>query len=191
MTGELWQRQCDAQEPCWLLQVHEPVQPMTQAYLQEGVRQGIPGRHLPRHRRPWYRSEQTKVAPILMRVFNREELRFVRNLSGLRHLTAFHGIYPLDSSDAFVELLMAFLWSPLAQHCFLNQRREYGGGLIKLEPNDVHAALVPDLHALEPERVEALRHCSRRLLTACLQNQPVDRLRLELAGLWDDLEQDQ
>ncbi len=187
MTRDIWESRRNAQESCWLLQVREPIQPTTQVYLEEGGRQGVPERHLPRHRRPWYRSEQTAAAPVLMRVFNRQDLLFVRNLSGLRHLTAFHGIYPLDPSQPFLDLLMAFLWSPLAQECFLNQRREYGGGLIKLEPNDVQTALVPDLHALEPDRAQALRICSQQIQAAVLQGQPLEHLRAELAELWAPL----
>jgi len=48
-----------------------------------------------------------------------------------------------------LDLLCAYLVTPLAQERLSHQRREYGNGLHKYEPNDLNQALVVDYRKIE------------------------------------------
>ena len=143
-----WCSSRDSGGEVYLLSPPAKHSPALMAYLQQGKAMGVHQCYLPRHRKHWYATEAIANAPILAGVFNRNGLRFVRNLTGFRHLTAFHGIYPLESGHDFMDLLMAYLLTPWARQLFQAQRREYGGGLVKFEPNDLSQAPVADFSAL-------------------------------------------
>lgn len=110
-------------------------------YLDFGESLDIHRRYLTRHRCPWYALERREVAPILMSVFNRGSINVVRNEAQIYNLTTFHSIFVLDQSKT--DLIFAYLLTPIAKDIILQNRREYGGGLEKLEPLDInHAACV-------------------------------------------------
>lgn len=128
-------------------------------YLELGEKLEVNERYLTKHRTPWYAIENRRPAPILVTVFNRAGLRFVRNEAGLRNLTCFHGLYLNPSAAAKVELLMAYFISDISKEVLNDNRREYGGGLHKFEPNDLNRAKVLDLEAVEAQT-------ERRILSA-------------------------
>jgi adenine-specific DNA-methyltransferase len=126
-------------------------------YLAQGEAEGIDQRYLTRHREPWFSLESRPVAPILVTVFSRGGVRFVRNTAGVKNLTCFHGIYPDGLFAEDPSLLMAYLVTPIARELLDQERRDYGGGLEKFEPNDLNRAPVLDLAAIPvAERVEIL-----------------------------------
>jgi adenine-specific DNA-methyltransferase len=87
-------------------------------------------------------------------VFNRTGLKFVRNEAGIRNLTTFHCIYSVNNlfCKIDIELLFAYLLTDVAKQIFNDNRREYGNGLKKFEPNDLNNALMLDLSKLKKEK---------------------------------------
>lgn len=114
-------------------------------YLQLGERDDIHKRYLTSKRTPWYKLESREVAPILVGVFNRTGIKFVRNEAGLLNLTCFHGVYPRYEN---IELLFAYLISDVAKEILMKNQRVYGGGLSKFEPNDLNNGLMLDIDCL-------------------------------------------
>ena len=78
-------------------------------------------------------------------VFNRNGLRFIRNEANISNLTTFHCIYLNLFSEPKVDLLFAYLLTDISKEIFNDNRREYGNGLHKFEPNDINKALMVDL----------------------------------------------
>ena len=117
--------------------------PGVRAYLDRGVAGGSDLRYLTRSRSPWYALEARPPAPLLVTTFSRAGVRWVRNEAAVSNLTAFHGFYPQPGVD--LDLLCAYLVTPLAQRILAQNRREYGNGLHKFEPNDLNHALVLDI----------------------------------------------
>ncbi|MFQ5500783.1 MAG: class I SAM-dependent DNA methyltransferase [Phycisphaerae bacterium] len=112
-------------------------------YLAEGERLGIHKRYLPSHRSVWYRPEQRLPAPIWVSVFARGMFRFVRNTAGVLNLTAYHGITLLDPNPRRVRTLFEYLCGPEARNALRQHTRIYADGLLKVEPRDVLALLIP------------------------------------------------
>lgn len=120
-------------------------------YIEYGESLGVNKKYLTSHRNPWHEIENRPPAPILVTVFNRNGLRFVRNEANIRSLTCFHAIYPNLFASARVDLLMAYFLSDISKEIFNDDRREYGGGLNKFEPNDLNNAKVINLELINQE----------------------------------------
>lgn len=119
----------------------QPDEPNLKKYLAYGESLEIHKRYLTRHRCPWYALERRQVAPILVSVFNRGSMQVVRNEAQIFNLTTFHSVFVLQKDKT--ELIFAYLLTDLAKEIILQNRREYGGGLEKLEPLDInHAACI-------------------------------------------------
>jgi len=136
-----------SQKPVWLVDlVGREDMPAVQLYINDGLARGSDQRYLTSKRSPWYALEQRPPAPLLVTTFSRGSVRWVRNLAGVRNLTAFHGFYPHAGVD--LDLLCAYLVTPLGQEMLSHQRREYGNGLHKYEPNDLNQAMVMDIRSI-------------------------------------------
>lgn len=116
-----------------------------QRYIQIGERNEINKRFLTSSRTPWYALEKRQPAPIWVTVFNRDGLRFIRNTSCATNLTTFHSIYINDTHKVYVDLLYAYLLTDTAHKIFDENRREYGNGLKKFEPNDLNRGKILDI----------------------------------------------
>jgi adenine-specific DNA-methyltransferase len=120
-------------------------------YIKVGEKNGINKRYLTSKRTPWYSLENRPPSPIWVGVFNRNGLKFIRNEANISNLTTFHCIY-LNSNllnKINVDLLFAYLLTDVANQIFNDNRREYGDGLNKFEPNDLNNALMLDLSKLD------------------------------------------
>lgn len=118
-------------------------------YLEIGVEQEVNKKFLTACRNPWYSLENRPPSPIWVSVFNRNGLRFIRNEAGLSNLTAFHCIYLNMFSSPKTDLLFAYLLTDISRKIFDDNRREYGNGLQKFEPNDINKAKMLDLEKLD------------------------------------------
>ncbi|WP_062350157.1 HsdM family class I SAM-dependent methyltransferase [Bacillus kwashiorkori] len=123
-------------------------------YIKYGEKLGYHERYLTKNRNPWFKNETREPAPILVGVFNREKIKFIRNEANVVNLTTFHCIYMLPMYDEYTNVLMAYLLTDVAQEILEDSRREYGRGLKKFEPNDINTSLVIDLDSLTTEQIQ-------------------------------------
>jgi len=133
-------------------------------YILKGEAEGINKRFLTASRNPWYALEKRPPSPILVSVFNRNGLRFIRNEANISNLTTFHCIYLNLFSEPKVDLLFAYLLTDISKEIFNDNRREYGNGLHKFEPNDINKALMVDLDKIskaDEEQILSL-YCAYR-----------------------------
>ena len=123
------------------------------SYIEKGEREEINKKFLTSKRTPWYKLENRIPPPIWVGVFNRTGLKFIRNEANIRNLTTFHCIYVVDNlfNKIKIDLLFAYLLTDIANEIFNDNRREYGDGLKKFEPNDLNKALMLDLSILSEE----------------------------------------
>ena len=130
----------------------------TLKYIKLGEEKGIHKKYLTSKRKPWYSLESRPPSPIWVGVFNRTGLKFIRNEAGISNLTTFHCVYPTNNlfNKISIDLLFAYLLTDIAQQIFNDNRREYGDGLKKFEPNDLNNALMLDLSMLDQDTQERI-----------------------------------
>ncbi len=87
-------------------------------YVKYGESLEVNKKYLTSHRNPWHGIENRPPAPILVTVFNRNGLRFVRNEANIRNLTCFHAVYPNLFASARLN------HSALKMQRFLNKEHE-------------------------------------------------------------------
>jgi len=120
-------------------------------YISYGIKQNIHKKYLTSKRKPWYKLENRPPAPILVGVFNRKGLKFIRNEANITTLTTFHCIYLKDNlfQNIDIDLLFAYLLTDTAKEIFNDEAREYGNGLKKFEPNDLNNAKILNIFDLD------------------------------------------
>ena len=128
-------------------------------YLNLGEENRVNEKYLTKNRKPWYSLENRPPSPIWVSVFNRNDLRFIRNEANIYNLTTFHCVYPIKIdlfNSVSIDLLFAYLLTETATSIFNDNRREYGNGLKKFEPNDLNKAQMVDLKRLSNESKEKI-----------------------------------
>lgn len=156
-------------------------------YILKGEAEEINKRFLTASRNPWYALEKRPPSPIWVSVFNRNGLRFIRNEAMISNLTTFHCIYLNMFSEPKVDLLFAYLLTDISKEIFNDNRREYGNGLHKFEPNDINKALMVDLDKIskaDEEKILKL-YCKYRKLKLSGNANP--RLLEEINGVFVEL----
>lgn len=140
----------------YLINAKEPNETPINQYLQKGEAEEVHKKFLTASRNPWYSLEKRKPSPIWVSVFNRNGLRFIRNEANISNLTTFHCIYLNMFSEPKVDLLFAYLLTDISKEIFNDNRREYGNGLHKFEPNDINKALMVDLSKINKVEEEKI-----------------------------------
>ena len=163
----------------YLLNITDVTSSAVRRYIQLGEKLGVHKKYLTSHRTPWYSIESRPSAPILVTVFNRNGLRFVRNEADVRNLTCFHCFYLDMFAMDKIDILMAYLITDVAREIFNDNRREYGDGLEKFEPNDLNNSKVIDLQVVSQNRVIEILEVFNCYRVSVLQNRP-DITLLEL-----------
>lgn len=120
-------------------------------YISYGEEIGVNKSYLNSHRDPWYGIEDKIEAPIWISVFSRDKLKVVRNEMLIKNLTTFHGIYMNEEYKDYANILFCYLQTPIAQNILRMNKREYGEGLDKFEPNDINNAYILNLSILSKE----------------------------------------
>ena len=133
----------------FLFNATKPIDIEVENYIKKGETEKVNEKYLTASRSPWYSLENRPPAPIWVSVFHRNGMKFIRNLTNVRNLTTFHCIYLNMFSVAKTDLLFAYLLTDTAQEIFNDNRREYGNGLKKFEPNDINKAKMLDLDKLD------------------------------------------
>ena len=77
-----------------------------------------------------------------------------------------------------LELLMAYLLTDVSREILNDNRREYGGGLKKFEPNDLNKANVIDLEVIDTKTGTMIIEMYQRYRLSVVQHRP-DASQLE------------
>ena len=133
-------------------------------YINKGENQGIHHKYLTRNREPWYALERRPIAPIWVAVFGRNGLKFIWNTSQCVNLTCFHAFYPSDIGKNYLDIFFLYLHSKIARELFDREKREYGNGLEKFEPNDLNKSMMIDFRLLENQDKSILTKLQRNFL---------------------------
>ncbi|HEX6290190.1 MAG TPA: hypothetical protein VFZ66_13435, partial [Herpetosiphonaceae bacterium] len=168
----------------FLLNAAEAAYPAVLEYIALGEKREVNTRYLTSHRTPWFALENRPPAPILVTVFNRNGLRFVRNEAGVRNLTCFHSFYINMLAMHRLDVLMAYLITDVSREICNDDRREYGGGLKKFEPNDLNQAKALDLEIIDPHTENMIVHVYNEYRASVLRHRPDRRLHEKLNDLF-------
>ena len=133
----------DADAPVYLFAPCDSPSEEALRYIRHGESLGCNGGFITRNRKPWYKMETRKVAPILLSAFSRSGYKVVRNYSSALALTNFHCFYPNPLRSKYVDWLFLYLHSGIGRKILSLSKRKYGNLLDKFEPNDLNSALVP------------------------------------------------
>jgi adenine-specific DNA-methyltransferase len=139
-------------------------------YLDYGVQEEVHKGFLTSSRKPWFALENRPPAPVWVSVFNRNGLRFIRNEANVHNLTTFHCIYLNLFAFSLTDILFAYLLTDVAKEIFEDNRREYGNGLKKFEPNDINNSKVPDLEHLDADAKNKILEMFHDYRSSELQN---------------------
>ena len=139
-------------------------------YLQEGKSHGIHQRYICRHRTPWYSQEHRPPSPIVCTYLGRSDVksgrpfRFILNNSIATVANVYLAMYPkprlaqaLKSDSTLIRQIQDVL-NHISLDQLLGQGRVYGGGLHKLEPNELANVNATAIAALILDFKECLGH---------------------------------
>jgi len=119
------------------------------SYLEEGVAQGLPERHLCSQRDAWYFQEKREPAPFIVSYMGRSRdqhscpIRFFVNFSLAIVTNVFLNLYPtaelaeLLGGDRLRMLEFVEALNAIPMESILHAGRAYGGGLHKIEPKEL------------------------------------------------------
>lgn len=134
-------------------------------YIKMGEELGIHKRYLTRNRNPWYALEKRNRANIWIYVFGRKGVRFVWNETNCLNLTCFHAFYPNQEGKKFIKIIFLYLNTLLSKKLIDLEKREYGNGLEKYEPNDINKSLVLNLRKLNKKQVSVLEKLQEEFIS--------------------------
>lgn len=159
-------------KPVFLFNALEPNDDNIKKYLTIGEEEEIHKKFLTSRRNPWYSLEKRPPAPIWVSVFNRTGLRFIRNEAGVSNLTTFHCIYINKFFTHKTDLIFAYLLTDISKEIFRDNRREYGNGLQKYEPNDINKSMMLDLERIDSKTENLILHHYQNYRKSVLDEQP-------------------
>ena len=133
------------------------------SYIKYGEKIEVNKGFLTSHRTPWYALENKPPAPIWVSVFNRGNIKVVRNEAGVKNLTTFHGLYTNGLSEQEINILFCYLLTPTANRILKQNKREYGDGLDKFEPNDLNNSKIINIKNLTGEIKSKVLTCYNKL----------------------------
>lgn len=114
--------------------------------IAQGESRGVDAGYVARHRRKWWSIRPPQPPAILMTYMGRGKPTFVVNRRRLPMLNVVHGLYPrVDMTPKALDRLAAFL----NESVDTAGGRTYCGGLVKFEPREAEAIMVPALEKLE------------------------------------------
>lgn len=149
-------------------------------YLSLGEEQGIDKKFLTSSRTPWYSLENRPPAPIWISVFNRNGLRFIRNEAEISNLTTFHCLYLNMFSAPKADLFFSYLLTDVSKEIFNDNRREYGNGLQKFEPNDINKSKMMDLSIIDKDTEKIILKYYNLYRQSVIDNNPEEKFIKEI-----------
>ncbi|OQX27516.1 MAG: modification methylase [Desulfobacteraceae bacterium IS3] len=158
-TKEHFEKLKDTNKNIFLIDLNKAQDKNLFEYIRIGEEKGVHKKYLTSKRNPWYALENRPPSPIWISVFNRKEAKFIRNEAAIYNLTAFHCMYMDMLYESETDLLFAYLLTDIAKEIINDNRREYGNGLKKFEPNDLNHSKMVDLKSLDRDlRAEILQY---------------------------------
>lgn len=125
-------------------------------YISHGEKLKYHTRYLTSIRTRWYDMEPGSSADILVKTFGRDKVMFIQNLTNALNLTCFHGIYLNSIGKKYQNILFLYLITELSREIFEGQKRIYGAGLGKFEPNDIKNTKIIDLRLISAKDLSIL-----------------------------------
>jgi adenine-specific DNA-methyltransferase len=156
-------------------------------YVELGEELGIDKKYLTSCRTPWYSLENRPPSPIWVSVFNRSGLKFIRNEANISNLTTFHCVYPIQNSlfdNVNIDILFAYLLTDVAREIFEDNRREYGNGLQKFEPNDLNKAMMLDLTLLDTKTEDKIIELYKNFRDTAINKSPDDSFLTKINNIF-------
>jgi len=156
-------------------------------YIKLGEKSGIDKRYLTACRTPCYSLENRPPSPIWVSVFNRSGLKFIRNEANISNLTTFHCVYPIQNSlfdNVNVDVLFAYLLTDVAREIFEDNRREYGNGLQKFEPNDLNKAMMLNLALLDKKTENKIIELYKKYRDTAINKSPDNSFLIEISNIF-------
>lgn len=134
-------------------------------YIKKGEDQNIHNKFLTKNRTPWFALEKRDVSRIWVSVFGRSGLKFIWNTSDCKNLTCFHSFYPTEYGKKYLDILFIYLNTNFAKNLFDREKREYGNGLEKFEPNDINKSLILNFEIISKKDIDTLKKLQTKLLS--------------------------
>lgn len=148
-----------------------------QKYIQLGEKNGVNKKYLTSHRVPWYSMELKEPSQIWVNVFSRQKLKIVRNIANIKNLTTFHSIYLNVSKERYTNILFCYLLTNLGQSILYENKRSYGGGLDKFEPNDLNEAMVLNFDVISSDDLALIENIYQEIVDSNdINNDQLSRL---------------
>jgi adenine-specific DNA-methyltransferase len=139
LTREYWAERKASGARSWLLWCHQPKSDLAGSnvlrYIEDGECRNLHERFNCRTRDPWYGVERVAPPDFFVTYMSRERARFVRNEIGARCMTSLLNVWANDALDP--DALRPILEDPANAQILREFGRTYGGGLGKIEPNDL------------------------------------------------------
>jgi adenine-specific DNA-methyltransferase len=139
------------------------------AYIKRGEKEGINNKFLTKNRTPWYALEKRKASIIWVSVFGRKGLKFIWNKTDCKNLTCFHAYYPTEYGKKYLDILFIYLNTDIAKKLFDREKREFGNGLEKFEPNDLNKSLIYNFEKLSAADLNKLRNIQHKLVNGGIE----------------------
>ena len=133
-------------------------------YIKKGENENIHNKFLTKNRTPWYALEKREVSNIWVSVFGRNGLKFIWNSSNCKNLTCFHSFYPTELGKKYLDIIFIYINTNFAKNLFDREKREYGNGLEKFEPNDINKSLILNFEILSKKDIFILKKLQKEIL---------------------------
>lgn len=133
-------------------------------YIIKGELAEINQKYLTKNRNPWYSLEKRNPSQIWVSVFGRSGLKFIWNQTNCLNLTCFHAFYPNLIGNKFIDILFLYLNTDFAKKLFEQEKREYGNGLEKFEPNDINKSKILNFDLLSESDLNLLNKLQKELI---------------------------
>ncbi|GAH43719.1 unnamed protein product [marine sediment metagenome] len=89
--------------------------------------------------------------------------KFAFFIQGIKHL--FGKLYSTEYGKGYLDILFLYLNTKFAKNLFEIEKREYGNGLEKFEPNDINKSLFLDFSNVTEEELIKLKKIQKKFLS--------------------------
>ncbi len=146
--------------------------PYVEKYIKIGEKKEVNKKYLTRKRSPWYQLEKREVSKIWAGVFARNGTKLIWNESSCLNLTCFHAFYPTELGEKYEDILFLYLNTDFSKQLLELEKRQFGNGLSKFEPNDINKSKAFNLEKLKESEINKLKELQKDFL---LSNSEAER----------------